>query len=80
MASITVKNIPTALYEQLKQAAQMNRRSINSEIIVCLEKMLVSYKRSVEEEVERARELRKKTAHCNLTDEELLQAIEVGRP
>ena len=79
MASITVKNIPKELYEHLKQSAQLNRRSLNSEIITCLEKTLVSRKRSTEEELQRARELRAKTAHYLLTDEELLNAIDDGR-
>ncbi len=80
MPSITVKNIPTELYEHLKTSAKINRRSINSEILVCLEKTLMSRKRSVEEEIERARELRAKTAHYHLTNEELVNAIETGRP
>lgn len=42
MASITVKNIPTALYELLKQRARINHRSINSEIIVCIEEAVLS--------------------------------------
>ena len=38
MATITVKNIPDEIYERLKGAASANRRSINREIIVCLER------------------------------------------
>ncbi len=37
MTTITVKNIPDDLYERLKQAAKTNHRSINSEIIACIE-------------------------------------------
>ncbi len=44
MASLTIKNIPDPLYAQLKQAAQAHRRSINSELIVCLEKALLPNK------------------------------------
>ena len=36
MATITVKNIPDALSEQLKLVAKANRRSINSEVIACI--------------------------------------------
>ncbi len=36
MATITVKNIPGDLYEHLKERAQAHRRSLNSEVIVCL--------------------------------------------
>ena len=37
MPTITVRNIPTDLYEWLKQSAEANRRSINSEIIILKE-------------------------------------------
>jgi len=37
MKTITIKNIPDDVYESLKQAAAENRRSINREIIVCIE-------------------------------------------
>jgi len=42
MPTITVKNIPDELYERLKQLAKANRRSINSEIIVCIERSVRS--------------------------------------
>jgi plasmid stability protein len=38
MASITVKNIPSDLYEQLKESAVANHRSLNGEIIACIER------------------------------------------
>ena len=37
MPTITLKGLPDALYERLKQQAEANRRSLNSEVIVCLE-------------------------------------------
>ena len=40
MATITLKNIPDEIYSQLKKTAQRHRRSLNSEIIVCLERSL----------------------------------------
>ena len=42
MATLTIKNIPDEVYEQLKQRAARHRRSVNSEVIVCLEKVLGS--------------------------------------
>jgi hypothetical protein len=42
MASITVKNIPQALYEKLKIVGSMNRRSINNEMIICLESVIMT--------------------------------------
>ena len=42
MPTLTVKNIPDELYERLKQSAGEHRRSLNSEILVCLERALYS--------------------------------------
>lgn len=38
MPTVTVKNIPAEVYEKLKKAAEINHRSINSEIIACIER------------------------------------------
>jgi plasmid stability protein len=40
VASLTIKNIPVELYDMLKRSAMANHRSINSELIHCLEKTL----------------------------------------
>jgi plasmid stability protein len=40
MRAITVKGIPDDLYERLKKRAGEERRSINSEILVCIERAL----------------------------------------
>ena len=80
MATITLKNIPTELYSKLKVSAKVNRRSINSEAIICLEKVLLSRRRSVEEVIEDARRLREMTASYMLTQEELEEMINEGRP
>ncbi len=40
MATLTIKNIPDELYRQLKKTAEQHRRSLNSEVIVCLERSL----------------------------------------
>jgi antitoxin FitA len=42
MATLTIKNIPDDVYEQLKRRAARDRRSVNSEVIVCLEEVLGS--------------------------------------
>ena len=38
MASITIKSLPPALHEGLKEAARRNHRSLQGEIIACLER------------------------------------------
>jgi len=80
MATITVKNIPDELYEQLKLAAKVNRRSINSEIIASIERSVGNRGLNVATLIAEARLLREMTAHYTLTDEELDTTIEEGRP
>ena len=80
MPAITLKNIPEPLYERLKQAAETHRRSLNSEILVCLESVLTPRLHDVEGLLEEARAVREKTAHYRLTDEELDTARRSGRP
>ena len=78
MATITVKNIPDDVYERLKATANANRRSINSEIIVCIEKS-VSSRRNTKAILAEARRLREKTAEYKITDKELTKAKSEGR-
>ena len=37
MPNLTIKGLPAALYQRLKRRAAKHRRSLNSEVIVCLE-------------------------------------------
>ncbi|WP_146909237.1 FitA-like ribbon-helix-helix domain-containing protein [Arenimonas daejeonensis] len=56
--TLTLKNIPDEVYERLKRSAEMNRRSLNSEAIVCLETVLVPSRVPPGERLARARKLR----------------------
>jgi plasmid stability protein len=38
MATLTIKNIPDTLYQDLKEQALSNHRSLNKEVIVSLER------------------------------------------
>ncbi len=80
MPALTVKNIPDDLYSQLKQAAQAHRRSLNSEILYCVEKTIGTHKIDVSEHLAVARTLREKTAALPLTDDEIDAAKHEGRP
>jgi len=79
MPSITLKNIPDSLYAQLKDAASVHRRSLNSEILYCVERTLGVHRINVSEHIEMARKLRTKTAQYNLTEQELNDAKNEGR-
>ena len=62
MPSITVKNIPPDTYALPKQSAEANRRSINREVIACIERAVCSQPVNPELLLARARSLREKTA------------------
>ena len=80
MPAFTLKNIPDSLYTQLKTAANAHRRSLNSEILYCVERTLGTHKINVAEHIEMARKLRAKTTQHNLTDQELNDFKNEGRP
>jgi len=80
MTTFTVKNIPPSLYERLKKSAELNRRSINSEIIFCIEKAVQSQVLDTDRILAKARKLRTLTQAVPVTDDELIEAIEDGRP
>lgn len=56
--TLTLKNIPDAIYDRLKNSAEAHRRSMNSEAIVCLEAALLPARVTAQERLSRARELR----------------------
>lgn len=80
MPTITVKNIPNDLYLRLKRSAQANRRSLNSEIIVCIERTLGVRKIEPEAVLARARHLREKTGGYVIGDDEFTASKKAGRP
>ena len=78
MATVTFKNIPDDLYEQLKQAAKAHHRSVNSELIHCLEKTYKPTRLSAAELANRASELRRRAA-VRLDTDEIIAAKNQGR-
>jgi antitoxin FitA len=78
MATVTFKNIPDDLYEQLKQAANAHHRSINSELIHCLEKTYKPTRLSAAELANRAGELRRRVT-VRLDIDEIIAAKNQGR-
>ena len=56
--TLTLKNVPDSVYVRLKAAAELHRRSMNSEAIVCLEAVLLPTRVAPTERLARARELR----------------------
>lgn len=56
--TLTLKNIPDAVYDCLKAAAELHRRSLNSEAIVCLESVLLPKRLTANDRLTRAQALR----------------------
>lgn len=79
MATLTIKGIPDELYQQLKKRATAERRSLNSEVIVCLERAVGTRRPTLEEELERARALQRRAGPHVFSLEELQAAKAEGR-
>lgn len=79
MATMTIKNIPDELYEELKQRAAANRRSVNNEVIVLIERAVQYQAQDPNEVLERVRVLREKL-DIYVTEDEITAAKNEGRP
>ena len=80
MPTITVKNMPDDIYEDLKNSASIHRRSINSEVIFCIERAVRSHRFDPKELFNRVEAMRSKIDVPPLTDTVLRQAKGEGRP
>lgn len=56
--TLTLKNIPDEVYDRLKVSAEMHRRSLNREAIICLESVLLPGRMDPGDRLARARALR----------------------
>jgi len=80
MPALTIKNIPTDLYNELKFVAAQHHRSINSEVIVRLEHTLFPKKISPEDHLSNIQKLRSSIADKSITADDIDNAINEGRP
>ena len=78
--TLTLKNIPDTVYERLKLSAQIHRRSLNSEAIVCLESVLLPTRIMPDERLARARELRAALPKGKFHARDIDAAKREGRP
>jgi plasmid stability protein len=78
--TLTLKNIPDEVYERLKTSAEMHRRSLNSEAIVCLESVLVPASVPIGERLARARELRATLGKATFRASDIDAHKRQGRP
>jgi plasmid stability protein len=80
MRSITIKGIPDPLYKRIKQRAAEHRRSINSEVIVCLEQSMATGRIDPKAYLAEIDALHKKIKLPTVTDDFLRMAKNWGRP
>lgn len=78
--TLTLKNIPDELYQSLKASAEANRRSLNSEAIVCLESVLLSGRIDPAERLARARALRERLPQREFRQRDIDGWKREGRP
>lgn len=78
--TLTLKNIPDEVYERLRMAAELHRRSLNSEAIVCLETVLTPTRVTPSERISRARRLRADLASMDFLASDIDALKRQGRP
>jgi antitoxin FitA len=80
MPSLTIKNVPISILERLKAQAASHRRSLNLEVITCLEAITHSVPLDSETLLARFRMVRVKPSGPRLTDRVLTRLKNQGRP
>jgi len=79
MPAFTLKGIPNDLYDLLKQRAAENRRSINAEMLVCLEEALQGRPANPTEMLAKVDAVRKRVRMRPFTEASLDSAKRHGR-
>jgi plasmid stability protein len=80
MATLTVKNIPQPVVDRLKRRASLHRRSLNLEVIACLETIVQPTPVDPEALLARIREIRVRPKGMRVTDRLLTGLKVAGRP
>lgn len=78
MASLTLKDIPAGLHEELRQRAIRNRRSLSQEALACLETATAGERVEPDQLLARARQLR--AGVKRVSGRELRTWLTQGRP
>jgi len=79
MPTLTIKGMPLALYRRLKAAAAAHQRSLNGEIIVCLQRATGATEVKPAEFIAGVRELRERLVARPMKRAEVQAAKEAGR-
>ena len=78
--TLTLKGIPPELYERIRLSAQAHHRSLNSEVIACLESLLSPVKVTAAEQLAAVRALRKRLDPKKFDHDEIDALKRQGRP
>jgi antitoxin FitA len=78
--TLTIKNIPANIYDSLKLSAEIHRRSMNSEVIICLETVLAPTQVTTAEKLARARAVRATIAGKKFDHKLVDEFKKSGRP
>lgn len=78
MANLTIKNVPKPVLRRLKARAALHRRSLNLEVISCLETLVQPTPLDAEALLARVREIRRTPARTRLTDRALRRLKTAG--
>lgn len=79
MPTLTIKGLPDLLYRRLKQQAEAHRRSLNGEIIVCLERAVGASQPDPRHWLAQARQFRERIRSRPLSERQLRSARQMGR-
>jgi len=79
MASLTIKNIPDELYSEIKSVAEQNHRSINSEVIVSLKRLLLPARTTRSDLLDEIRKVRSGIPQGLVDSGDIAQVINEGR-
>lgn len=79
MPTLTIKGLPEPVYRRLKARADANRRSLNGEIILCLERAVFTSPFDPAEWLARARAFRAELRGKPMTEKQLKAARSAGR-
>ncbi|HUG27144.1 MAG TPA: Arc family DNA-binding protein [Gemmatimonadales bacterium] len=79
MPTLTIKGLPEPIYRQLKAQAETNRRSLNGEIIACLERSVGAAPFDAVDWLADVEAFRERSGVQPVPDEELRAARRLGR-
>lgn len=80
MPNINVKNLPRDIHRRLKERAKRNHRSLNSELIACLQEAVMPRRIDPDEAAERIRALRSRFRGPPLEDGDIARLKAERRP